>query len=212
LLAKDDGKSPDSLTQLEAFKYYGMAIQKDSMPEDKNRYIVEATALAKTTGNKQAQAQLAELVYKTKKNPSQTDMYNWGFGYYQAGNYKTADSIFCGIYESQYPDQIYGYLWCSKSKRAEDDSLASQGIAVESWIKLIEMATKIDSIKYKTTIVQTHFYLAQYYNDYKKDKQAAIAELKKVLEIDPTNADAQKFLTILSAPPRRAASPAKKTS
>ena len=182
LMAKEDGKSTDSLTQLEAFKYYGMAIQKDSMPEDKARYISEATGLAKTTGNKQAQAQLAELVYTTKKNPTQTDLYNWGFAWYQAGNYKKSDSIFCGIYETQYPNEIYGYLWCSKTKFAQDDSVGSQGLAVEpAWLKLIEMATKIDSIKYKPTIIQTYFYLAGYYNDIKKDKQAAIDAFNKVL-------------------------------
>jgi tetratricopeptide (TPR) repeat protein len=205
LLAKDDGKSTDSLTQLEAFKYYALAIQKDSMPDDKNRYISEATALAKTTGNRQAQAQLAELVYMTKKNPSQTDLYNWGIANYQAGNYKKSDSIFCGVYETQYPNEIYGYLWCSRSKHAQDDSVGSQGLAVDAWLKLIDAYTRIDSAKYKPNIIQTYFYLAGYYNDYKKDKPAALDVLNKVLAIDPTNADALKYKAILSAPPRRAA-------
>jgi tetratricopeptide (TPR) repeat protein len=205
LLAKDDGKSTDSLTQLEAFQYYGKAIRKDSLPDDINRYIAEATTLAKSTGNKQAQAQLGELVYTTKKNPSQTDMYNWGYGYYLAGNYKKADSIFCGIYETQYPNEIYGYLWCSRSKRAEDDSLGSQGLAVDAWQKLADKAKSLDSAKYKSTIVQTYFYLAQYYNDIKKDKPTAIEYLKKILDTDPTNADATNAYKILTAPPRKAA-------
>ncbi|HLX91785.1 MAG TPA: tetratricopeptide repeat protein, partial [Puia sp.] len=176
LLAKDDGKSTDSATQQEAFKYYGMAIEKDSMPEDKNRCIAEATELAKTTGNKLALAQLAELVIYTKKNPTQTDFYNWGMGYYQAGVYKKSDSIFCNTYETLYPNEIYGYLWCSRSKRAQDDSLGSKGLAVDAWIRLIDAATRIDSNKYKDMIIQTHFYLVQYYNDDKHDKQAAISE------------------------------------
>jgi tetratricopeptide (TPR) repeat protein len=205
LLAKEDGKSTDSLTQLEAFKYYGMAIQKDSMPEAKATYIGEATTLAKATGNKQAQAQLAELVYKTKKNPTQTDLYNWGFANYQAGNYKTSDSIFCGVYETQYPDQIYGYLWCSRSKRAQDDSLGSQGLAVDAWKKLAEMSMTIDSNKYRATAIQSYSYLAAYYNNTKKDKENAILYLQKILAIDPTNADAANFIKILTAPPKKAA-------
>jgi tetratricopeptide (TPR) repeat protein len=204
LLAKDDGKATDSITQLEAFKYYGLAIQKDSMPEDKQRYISEATTLAKSTGNKLAQAQLAELVYTTKKSPSQTDLYNWGYSYYQAGLYKTADSIFCGLYETQYPNEIYGYLWCSRSKRAQDDSLGSQGLAVDAWQKLAEKGKSFDSVKYKNVIVQAYFALAQYSNDIKKDKATAIEYLRKILDIDPTNADATNAYKILTAPPRRA--------
>ncbi|SRR5579871_1107064 len=210
LLAKDDGKSTDSITQLEAFKYYGMAIQKDSLPEDKNRYIVEATALAKSTGNKQAQAQLAELVYTTKKSPTQTDLYNWGYANYQAGNYKKSDSIFCGIYETQYPNEVYGYLWCSKTKLAEDTTMQS-GIVEPAWLKLIDAYRKIDSVKYKPNIITTYFYLAGYYNDVKKDKQKAIEMFEDVLAIDPTNADATKFKQILTAPPKRVAAKPKGT-
>jgi cytochrome c-type biogenesis protein CcmH/NrfG len=43
----------------------------------------------------------------------------------------------------------------------------------------------------------------QFYNDIKKDNGTAIAYLRKVLEVDPTNATAQKYLAILTAPPRR---------
>ncbi|HLX93356.1 MAG TPA: hypothetical protein VKR32_16845 [Puia sp.] len=202
LLAKDDGKSTDSLIQLEAFKYYGMAIQKDSMPEDKNRYIAEATALAKSTGNKRAQAQLAELVYKTKKNPTQTDLYNWGMGYYQAGEYKTSDSIFCGMYETQYPDQIYGFLWCARSKHAQDDSTSSGGVAVDAYEKLAQFArSSPDSAKFKSQAIEAYSYLAVYANNVKKDKQAAIGYLEKILEVDPNNASAKQFIEALEKKP-----------
>ncbi|HLY69938.1 MAG TPA: tetratricopeptide repeat protein [Puia sp.] len=202
LLAKDDGKSPDSLTQLEAFKYYGMAIQKDSMPESKSKYISEATALAKSTGNKLAQAQLAELVYTTKKNPTQTDLYNWGMGYYQAGRYKTSDSIFCGLYRSQYPDQIFGYLWCARSNHAQDDSTSSGGLAVDSYQKLAQFGrSSPDSAKFKSQIIEAYSYLAAYSNNIKKDKAAAIDYLNKILEVDPTNAQAKQFIEILNRKP-----------
>ncbi|HLX90299.1 MAG TPA: hypothetical protein VKR32_01370, partial [Puia sp.] len=114
-----------------------------------------------------------------------------------------SDSIFCNTYETLYPNEIYGYLWCSRSKRAEDDSLGSQGLAVDAWKRLIDAATRIDSNKYKDMIIQTHFYLVQYYNDDKHDKQAAISELDKVLAIDPTNQDAIKFKRLLTTPARR---------
>ncbi|HEY4874543.1 MAG TPA: hypothetical protein VIH86_03155, partial [Puia sp.] len=202
LLAKDDGKSPDSLTQLEAFKYYGMAIQKDSMPDARAKYITEATALAKSTGNKLAQAQLAELVFTTKKNPTQTDLYNFGFSNYQAGYYKKSDSIFCGIYRSQYPDQIFGYLWCARSNNAQDDSTSSGGLAVDSYQKLAQFArSSPDSAKFKKQIIESYSYLAAYSNNIKKDKAAAIDYLHKILEVDPTNTQAQQFIEILNRKP-----------
>jgi tetratricopeptide (TPR) repeat protein len=179
--------------------------------------MASAADLAKKLGNKQASAQLAALVYNSKKNPVNTDLYNWGIANYQAGNYKTADSIFCGIYESKYPTEIFGYLWCARSKQAQDDSLNSQGLAVEAYDKLAQMARGLDStakatgsadsIKYKSQVLSSYFFLAQYYNDIKKDKATAISYLEKVLEVDPTNATAQKFITILKAPPRKAAAP-----
>ena len=59
---------------------------------------------------------------------------------YSAGNYKKADSIFCGTYESKYPNEVFGYLWCAKSKQAQDDSLNSQGLAVDAYEKLASFA------------------------------------------------------------------------
>ena len=111
---------------------------------------------------------------------------------YSAGNYKTADSIFCGIYIPKYPNEIFGYLWCARSKQAEDDSLNSQGLAVDAYKKLAQFArSSPDSAKYKSQIVGAYFYLAGYYNDVKKDKAKAIEYMQKVLEVDPSNTSAK---------------------
>ena len=215
LRASIESKSTDSLTRNQAFADYALAVQKDTLPEDKAKYTAQATDLAKKLGNKKAIADLAGAAYAAKANPTQTDLFNWGIANYQAGAYKTADSIFCGIYEVKYPTEIYGYLWCARSKQAQDDSTNSQGIAVEAYDRLAAFARGLDStakvagtadsIKYKGTILTSYFFLAQYYNDIKKDKQTAISYLQKVLEVDPTNPTAGKFIKILTAPPRQAA-------
>jgi len=137
---------------------------------------------------------------------------------YQAGNYKTADSIFCGIYEPKYPTEIYGYLWCARAKQAQDDSIGSQGLAVEAYDKLAQIgrgldstarvAGTADSTKYKAQIVSSYSFLATYYNNIKKDKATAIAYLEKILEVDPTNADAPRFIEILKRPAKQPARPA----
>lgn len=215
LRANIEGKSTDSATMNLAFVDFSLAIQKDSLPEDKSKFTAQANALARKLGNKKAIAYLAGMAYLSKKNPVNTDLYNWGIANYQAGNYKTADSIFCGMYVSQYPTEIYGYLWCARSKQAQDDSLNSQGLAVDAYDKLASMARGIDSaakvagsadsIKYKATILTSYFFLAQYYNNIKKDKAMAMSYLQKVLEVDPTNAPASQYLEALRKPARQPA-------
>jgi Flp pilus assembly protein TadD len=219
LRASIESKAPDSATKSLAFADYALAVQKDTLPEDKAKYTAQASDLARKLGNKKAIADLAGAAYAAKASPTQTDLYNWGIANYQAGAYKTADSIFCGIYEVKFPTEIYGYLWCARSKQAQDDSTNSQGLAVEAYDKLAgfargfdstaKAAGTADSIKYKAQILTSYFFLAQYYNDIKKDKSTAVGYLNKVLEVDPTNTTAAKFIHILTAPPRKAATAAK---
>jgi tetratricopeptide (TPR) repeat protein len=208
-LAKFPGN--DSLVSLN----YQLAVDKDTTVANKVDLTKEAADLFKKKGNKPAYADWMGRAYVLNKNPSNTDLYNWGFANYSAGKYKTADSIFCGIYESKYPSEIFGYLWCAKSKIAEDDSLGSQGLAVDAHQKLAAMARSLDStakanngpdsIKYRGQAVSSYFALAQYYNDIKKDKQSAIFYLEQVLAVDPTNPNAPKFIEILKRPARQPA-------
>jgi len=195
LLSKFPGN--DSLV----YRDFQLAIDKDTALNDKLDLMKEAIDLAKKTGNKSASARFAGEMYLTVKNPTNTDLYNWGYSNYQAGNYKTADSIFCGLYQSKYPNEIFGYLWCARSKQAQDDSTNSQGLAVAAYEKLAQMARSLDSVKYKPQAVQSYYYLASYYNDIKKDKQAAIGYLQKILEVDPANPEVPGIIEKLKKPP-----------
>jgi tetratricopeptide (TPR) repeat protein len=216
------GKSPDSTVALTAFDDYKQAILLDTLPENKAKYAAEATDLAKKLGNKKALAEVAGIAYQTKKNPVNTDLYNWGIANYQAGNYKTADSIFCGVYESKYPTEIYGYLWCARAKVAQDDSIGSNGYAVEAYQKLADVARSLDSTakvagsadstKYKAQIINSYSQLAGYYNNIKKDRESAMLYLRKILEVDPGNADATKFITILEKAAQKQTRPSSGTA
>jgi tetratricopeptide (TPR) repeat protein len=184
--------------------------------------IKDAANDARVGNHKAAYAYWLGVGYPFLKDPSQTDLYNWGFANYSAGNYKTADSIFCGIYETKYPQEVFGYFWCMRSKTAEDDSTGSQGLAVDANVKFADIARAFDStarvagtkdsVRWKNQILNSYFALAQYYNDIKKDKETAVVYLKKVLEVDPTNPNAPKFIEILTRKPKPAASPAKKAT
>ena len=186
-LANINAKTPGS--EAEAFVNLQKAVEKDTAVVNKIKYIQKAAGLAKKQGNRKEEANWLGVAYRLDPKPNQNDLYNWGYANYQAANYKTADSIFCNVYQSQYPNEIYGYLWCARSLQAQDTTMA-QGLAVDAYKKLAEMAIKIDSVKFKTQAISSHFYLVQYYNDIKKDKASAINHLDQVLAIDPTNADA----------------------
>lgn len=194
-LANIDSKTPGS--EKSAFENLKKAVALDTLVENKVKYINLAAGLAKKLGDKSQEADWLGIIYKIKESPNQTDLYNWGYAQYQAGNYATADSIFCGIYTSKFPDQIYGYLWCARAKQAQDDSVNTGGLAVEAYKTLAEKAMQIDSTKFKGQAVNSYFYLVQYYNDIKKDKETALSYLNKILEVDPGNATALKFKDIL---------------
>ncbi len=199
------GKLSDSVTRNMAFQYYAQAIVMDTLDADKQKFANEGLELAKATKNKQAAAIISGALYRSVKNPTNSDLFKFGMANYSAGNYKTSDSIFCGIYVSKYPTEVYGYLWCAKSKQAEDDSLMSQGLAVEPYEKLATfIRSSPDSAKYKSQLIGAYFYLASYYNDVKKDKAKAIDYMQKVLEVDPTNQVAPGIIKALSTKPAAA--------
>lgn len=183
-LANINLQTPGSEAQ--AFVNLQKAVEKDTVAENKIKYINKAAALAKKQGDRKQEANWLGIAYGLKKEPSQTDLYNWGMANYQAANYTTADSIFCGLYQTKFPDQIFGYLWCARAKQAMDTAMTT-GIAVAPYEKLAEMATKLDSVKFKSQIINAYMYLAQYANDAKKDPKTALSYVDKILAIDPAN-------------------------
>lgn len=194
-LANIDAKTPGS--EVNAFASLQKAVDIDTVVENKVKYINTAAALAKKLGNRAEEARWLGVAYNLKPDPSQTDLYNYGYALYQSANYKAADSVFCGIYQSKFPEQIYGYLWCARAKQAQDDSVNTNGLAVEAYKTLAEKAKLIDSTKFKSQILSSYFFLVQYYNDIKKERETAIDYLDKILEVDPGNATAIKFKGIL---------------
>ncbi len=199
VLAKFPGNETDAL------KNYGLAVAADTSYDGKLDLLTKGAALAKKVGNRAEEANFLKQLYGMKKSPSNVDLYNLGQAYYQSKNYPVSDSIFCNAYEQKYPDEIIGYLWCARSKQGEDDSLNSQGLAVDAYITLLNKAKQLDSVKYKRQILQSVFFLVPYYNDIKKDKESALLYTQKGLDTDPTNPDLLRIKEILSKPARQPA-------
>lgn len=196
--AKILGKFPGNET--EAFQSYETAIQMDTSMESKLKLMTDAAEFSNKSGNHGEQAKWLERIYKSKKETEVTnrDLYDWGYANYQAGNYPTADSIFCGLYRQKYPTEVFGYLWCARTAQQMDTSM-EKGTAVEPYKQLIAYADTAKE-KYKGTLVQAHGYLASYYANVAKDKDSAIAQLQSILTIDPDNPDAQKYIDALKKP------------
>ena len=183
----------------EAFKNYEMAIQLDTVLQEKLNLMNDAAALARKINDRADQARFLGMIYRTDPRATKSDLYNYGFAFYQAGIYDSSLAVF-NIYRDKYPDEIFGYLWGAKSAAALDTTM-EKGAAVADYQKLVEVAKKTDSVKYKAQIVGALFYLASYSNDVKKDKAAAVDYLTQITYIDPANEQAPKFIKILTAPP-----------
>ena len=204
-MANINSKTPGSETQ--AFVNLQKAVEIDTVVDNKIKYITKAAALAKKMGDRKQEANWLGIAYNLKAAPTQTDLYNWGYAHYQAANYATADSIFCGLYQTKFPDQIYGYLWCARAKQAMDTTMTT-GIAAPAYEKLAEMSIKLDSSKYKAQAVSAWTYLTTYYNDAKKDSKTALTYVEKILQVDPTNQFANAAKPILQKASSKPATPA----
>lgn len=200
-LAKINSKMPGM--EQEVFTNYQLAIDKDTSVENKVKLIQNAAALAKSTGNRSAEAEWLGKAFTMEKDPSARDLYNWAYANYQAGNYAKADSLFCDQYISKYPEQIYGYLWCARAKQAQDTTM-EKGMAVDAYKTLAQKAVELDtSGQFKPYAINANFYLVSYYNDIAKEKDTAIYYTDEVLKIDPENENAKNVKNILTAPPKK---------
>jgi len=139
----------------------------------------------------------AEERYLGIPNPNNADLYNWGMANYKVGYYRTADSIFCRLYISKYPNEIYGYLWCARSKYAEDDSVESEGLAVNAFEKLVDIILKTDPDTYKSQLINAYGYLATWYWNYNIDRERAIGYMEKLVALDPSNTKYAGLLEVM---------------
>ncbi|HEX6180782.1 MAG TPA: tetratricopeptide repeat protein [Chitinophagaceae bacterium] len=186
----------DSTSKLEAFDNFRAAINMDTAVENKVKIIQQAAALAKKMGNRKQEALWFGEAYRIDKNPNQNDLYNWGYANYQAGNYDSSINIFCNMYQSKYPNEIFGYLWCAKSWLGKDTTMTLPEVAA-AHEQLAQKAMEIDSVKYKAQAVNALFLLTTHSNDILKDPKKALTFIDRILQIDPANQYAPKIKEVL---------------
>lgn len=170
------------------------AVSIDTVEQYKLEYMQQLAQLSKENNDRSAEAGWLGKIFETKKDPNNLDLYNWGLAHYAAAEYQQADDVF-GKYTDKYPDQVYGFYWRAKS-RAQIDTTMEQGLAIEDYKKVAEIA-EADKEKNKSLLIQAYGYLGAYEANVSKDYQAALGWFEKILVVQPENGDAIKFAEIL---------------
>ena len=111
------------------------------------------------------------------------DLMRIGRAYYNAGRYKTADSVFASII-TKTPEYVPAYLWTANTYSKMDPDF-KMGLAKPKFEKLIEVAQK-DSVKNAGPMMDGFGYLSYYHmmnNNFGKAKDY----YNRMINLDPNN-------------------------
>ncbi len=133
--------------------------------------------------------------YQTNIKATNVDLFNWGIALYQAHNYEGSDSVF-SLYAEKYPEQEHGYYWRARNNAIIDSSM-EQSLAIPYYLKVIEIGQLDSTGNSKKHLIEAYGYLAGYEANKNKDYAKAIEYFETVLQLDPENKQAQKYVQIL---------------
>ena len=194
ILSKTGG-TPD-----EVFTTYIKGVALDTTLADKIEFLKQGAEFFKTLGDsisRNLEGDLRMEIVKLKPNPGQRDIFDVGLAYYQGKSFDKSCEIF-NTYIQKWPEEQFGWQWVFNCNRAKDTTM-EKGLAVEPAKKYLEFLEK-DTVKYKSAIISTSGYLAQYYANIAKDKENALVYLKKMLALDPNNETIKKYIADMEKP------------
>ena len=179
-----------------ASSYYQKALAMESDTTKALAYYKKIADLYKENKDFTNEAIWLGKYYQANPSPTNIDLFNWGIASYKAKNYMAADSAF-KIYEEKYPDQSFGYYWAARSNTVIDSTMEN-GLAIPHYQKVIEIAQKdtTDQTNRKY-LIEAYGYVAAYEANVEKDYDDSIEYFEKLLELDPNNSDARKYVEIL---------------
>ncbi|MBC7873190.1 MAG: tetratricopeptide repeat protein [Ferruginibacter sp.] len=179
----------------EIYSTYMKGAALDTVLTSRIDFIKQGAEAFKTKADSISRLKEGDLrmeVIKLKPNPSQRDYFDAGFAYYQGSAYLKSDSLFA-IISTKYPDDIYGPQMQFAIARILDSTMA-KGSAVPHGVRYLTILEK-DTAKNKKAILSTAGYLAQYYANIAKDNVKAVEYFRKMLALNPDNADVlQKYV------------------
>lgn len=184
--------NPDS-----AMVYYQKAAEQEKDSAVIYTYYKKLADLSFQLKNYSAQAKWLGKYYASSSKTNNIDLFNWALAHYRAHEYDSAVTVF-GKYTEKYPDQAFGYYWRARSASAVDTAM-STGLAVPYYQQLVNVLQTKDTnnTNYKKWMTEAYGYLAAYEANTNKNYEEAINYFEKVLEVDPANEDAKKYIGIL---------------
>ena len=176
--------------------FYKKAINRSEDTVAKRNYYKTLAVLSNNRKDYEAEAEWRNKFYSNNDKATNIDLFNWGIAAYRAEDYPQADSVF-GLYTDKYADQGFGYYWRARSNAAIDTTL-KEGLAIPYYEKLVAMlANDTLTASNKKWMLEAYSYLAAYETNTEKDYEEAIGYFDKILEIDPENDAAKKYIAIL---------------
>lgn len=153
--------------------------------------------LYKNSKNFASEADWRARFYTNNAAASNLDLFNWGLAHYRAEEFAAADSVF-GLYVTAYPDQSFGYYWQARAAAGTDPEMAT-GAAIPRYQKLVDVLQQAPELSEtdKRWMVEAYGYLAAYETNTEKDYAEAVSYFEKVLELDPENSQARKYIEVL---------------
>ena len=187
------------------YEYYGKLLAKNG--KDSLGLIALTKAADMDTSKKDLYSDIGAAYFKMKKypelinsyntkiaasvKPSANDYFGLGRAYYFSKDFVNADSAFAKVIRSS-PDYPAGYLWRGRVN-SQQDPKNEKMLAKPYYEMYMSKVKPEDAEKNKKDLVEANTFIGVYYMK-NKDFSTAKTYFKKVIELDPSNENAKKFL------------------
>jgi tetratricopeptide (TPR) repeat protein len=120
---------------------------------------------------------------QAQNNSEKVALYNKGFEAFKNMAYTESEKYF-REYIRQYPNEIYGYYWCFRS-RQEIDKILKMDVAREDALSFIRIAEHQKNKNQQ--LISAYQYLASSDLEIHKNFNTSLSWINKILELDPAN-------------------------
>jgi tetratricopeptide (TPR) repeat protein len=120
---------------------------------------------------------------QAQNNSEKVALYNKGFEAFKNMAYTESEKYF-REYIRQYPNEIYGYYWCFRS-RQEMDKILKLDVAREDALSVIRIAEQQKNKNQQ--LISAYQYLATSDLEIHKNFNTGLSWINKILELDPSN-------------------------
>lgn len=191
LLSKNGQDSVAIITLNQAVK----TINNESSTDVQDIYQLIGNIYYRDENYTMAEVYFKKRIVARQQAADANDYYFLGLAQYNNKQYQGADSSFTMITKSN-PDLALGYQWKARANSQMDSTQALAKPIYELYIQKVGT----DTLRNKPGLIEAYSQLAYYYF-LKKDKENASLYYKKILALDPGNANAKAYFDSLKPHP-----------